>query len=87
VEEDQHEQKDQAVRRVRPRPSEERSKASLDVLWKIAQAAKGDFSMTVFESASYSARFERLEQELYSLMLPPGSKAVLQDGIEYVRSK
>jgi hypothetical protein len=67
--------------------SKKEAKQAMDILWEIAKSAKGDLSVTAFECASYSALLDRLEQELHSLMLPPGSKAILPDGIEYVRSK
>jgi hypothetical protein len=54
-------------------------KKALDVLWAIAAVARADLSVTQYEAASYEASLQAVEQELHSLTLPPGTKAMLPD--------
>ncbi len=56
-------------------------KKALDVLWAIAAVAKADLSVTHYEVASYEASLQVVEQELQSLTLPSGAKAMLPDEI------
>lgn len=53
----------------------------MDALWLIASAAKTDLSVTEYEAASFEASLQVVEQELNSLMVPPGTKASLPDDI------
>jgi hypothetical protein len=58
-------------------------KEAMDVLWGIATAAGADFTVTEYEAASYQASLEVVEQELQSLVIPPGEQAILPDDILY----
>ncbi|MGD1095120.1 MAG: hypothetical protein ABSB35_24400 [Bryobacteraceae bacterium] len=56
-------------------------KNAMDVLWKIANTAKADLSVTEYEIATYEASLQRVEQELNALLLPPGTQPVLPEDL------
>ena len=52
-------------------------KCALDVLWAIAKVARADLSVAEYEVPRFEASLQMVEQELQSLVTPPGPKATL----------
>jgi hypothetical protein len=54
-------------------------KAAMDVLWRTARTAASDLSVGKYEVPSFEATLQAVENELETLMMPPGTKAALPD--------
>jgi len=57
-------------------------KAAMDVLWGTARKAASDLSVTRYEVASLEASLQAVENELNTLMMPPGKQATLDQIFE-----